>query len=1326
MLGRVSRVTRSRLAAGAAVRPQWIAHLRTFASKKGRDEPSANPPKPTPYSTPPPPIQPQTQAQPHAQPDVPDENDKSTSNKIVPPQDTAIWLCMAAARGDIPKMQSLLESKVSVNASDYDGRTPLHLAAANGSVKTVEYILGLGGDPSQSDRFGNTPLDDAERGAGRSFRSVAKILREVGGESRSAGTVFTSIELRTALHESLPMICERWQFAYVETWTPSKDGEEFMLGECHVSNQMPQSKFDQLIIDARHVQFKSMGGLLSECFGKGAPVSFNDVKDKKLGAHLQAAEKCGVTSGLAIPIKDDSGAVVAMLNCLFVTDNNNALMDRNMAAAEMFTNRIVRAALFGNKKSPIFDCPPGIPEGQMEEIYGMLVEENVFSSALIYHEVDWFYHMGLQPFYFHRFDATILSSHIHSYLAAKKFATTLSSGENIWLHIENNAKLLGPGGPEQALFMIPHEHYKIVAAERKLVTRIKKIPLNRPYNLEFFLATEGIVPGKPKQLALYVLQTTTYANPSTLNSTERNIWEVASEQFLAEKSKKVRERYQEVINEAMNRLAPVARRFEDANNDGTTPVMFAFSRKCLTSAEYLLHLTELIKQCGLKATRKFIETFSNGIIVFSVYLQQAPMHQVDKLLQSFGMLHLVPTSPLTTKFLKGEYGAEQYTYCDAASRMIYYFINQRYEDFDSLAAEFKDHQLNLGRLRNLAASLKREAVSLPRIHRAIDTYPEVVNLMFEDFKGRMSSKEITDASLVKIADATSRIDGMSQQIFHAMLTFNKHVLKTNLYKHRKSALAFRMDPQFLEAQPHDYPIVPFGFFFIMSSDFMGFHIRFQDIARGGIRILRSKSQAEYETKMQNLFTENYGLAFTQNKKNKDIPEFGSKGVINVHPDAHSHFDAFQKYISGLTDLLVPHDEIRDKYKKTELLFLGPDEGTAEYMEWAAKYARDKGYSFWRSFTTGKPLSMGGIPHDIFGMTTRSVRQYKLKAYAKLGLKEEDIWKVQTGGPDGDLGSNEILLSKDKTKAIIDGSGVIFDPQGLDREELVRLAKARMMIVEFDKSKLSPMGFKVLIEDKDVILPNGEKVPHGTVFRNNFHVHPLCAADIFVPCGGRPESISLRNVNQLIDANGKAHWKIIVEGANLFLTQDARMVLEQAGVVLYKDASTNKGGVTSSSLEVFSALALTEKDFDTHMRVIPGVNEPKFYYEYVKDIQKRIAEDADLEFECLWREHQRTGKLRYLLTDLVSDKINALNLVIADSSLWDNEQLRRNVLKKAIPPSLLKLTPLHGMIARVPETYLKSMFCSYLASRYVYRYGLAANELSFYDFVGPIMTEADDA
>ena len=58
------------------------------------------------------------------------------------------------------------------------------------------------------------------------------------------------------------------------------------------------------------------------------------------------------------------------------------------------------------------------------------------------------------------------------------------------------------------------------------------------------------------------------------------------------------------------------------------------------------------------------------------------------------------------------------------------------------------------------------------------------------------------------------------------------------------------------------------------------------------------------------------------------------------------------------------------------------------------------------------------------------------------------------------------MSSDKTVAIIDGSGVLHDPAGINREELIRLAKLRKPVAFFDKSKLSKDGYLVKVEEQD--------------------------------------------------------------------------------------------------------------------------------------------------------------------------------------------------------------------------------------------------------------------
>ncbi|CRK26264.1 hypothetical protein BN1723_018263, partial [Verticillium longisporum] len=158
-------------------------------------------------------------------------------------------------------------------------------------------------------------------------------------------------------------------------------------------------------------------------------------------------------------------------------------------------------------------------------------------------------------------------------------------------------------------------------------------------------------------------------------------------------------------------------------------------------------------------------------------------------------------------------------------------------------------------------------------------------------------------------------------------------------------------------------------------------------------------------------------------------------------------EAFEKYIDSIIDLLLPgvtpgiKNPIVDLYGKQEILFMGPDENTADLVDWATEHARKRGAPWWKSFFTGKSPKLGGIPHDEYGMTTLSVREYVKGIYRKTGLDPSTVRKMQTGGPDGDLGSNEILLSNEKYTSIVDGSGVIVDPNGLDREELLRLAKS---------------------------------------------------------------------------------------------------------------------------------------------------------------------------------------------------------------------------------------------------------------------------------------------
>lgn len=64
------------------------------------------------------------------------------------------------------------------------------------------------------------------------------------------------------------------------------------------------------------------------------------------------------------------------------------------------------------------------------------------------------------------------------------------------------------------------------------------------------------------------------------------------------------------------------------------------------------------------------------------------------------------------------------------------------------------------------------------------------------------------------------------------------MLKTNFYNREKSALAYRLNAKiFLDKKK--YPEIPFGIFMMIGREFRGFHIRFRDISRGGVRLILS-------------------------------------------------------------------------------------------------------------------------------------------------------------------------------------------------------------------------------------------------------------------------------------------------------------------------------------------------------------------------------------------------------------------------------------------------------------------------------------------------------
>jgi glutamate dehydrogenase len=516
------------------------------------------------------------------------------------------------------------------------------------------------------------------------------------------------------------------------------------------------------------------------------------------------------------------------------------------------------------------------------------------------------------------------------------------------------------------------------------------------------------------------------------------------------------------------------------------------------------------------------------------------------------------------------------------------------------------------------------------------------------------------------------------------------VRRTNLFIEDRYALSMRIDASLLTTE--DRAECPFGVFFVHGRDFNGFHVRFRDIARGGVRAIHPRSVEQFTREQERLYDEAYNLAFAQQLKNKDIPEGGSKAAILVHPQGRVS-RSVKAFVNSILDLITPDKKttakVVDRLNHKELIYLGPDENiTPKLIDWIVDRARRRGYPMPTALMSSKPGA--GINHKEYGVTSEGVVVFLDTALRAIGINpDEDTFTVKiTGGPDGDVAGNGIrILNREygdnvKFLGIADGSGCGEDPDGLDHNELLRLFEEELSIANFDKSKLGPNGSIATVED-----------PEGVHLRNT--MHDRIESDAFIPCGGRPATIHGGNWKNFLKEDGTPSSKVIVEGANLFLTPDARRELSNVGALILKDSSANKCGVICSSFEIGACMLIDESEF-------MEIKET-----FVGQVLTRLRHLARAEAELLARLHQHHP---HSPLPEMSIKISEIMSRVSDSLIanWDNmsdqqqEELKRLVVEH-LPPILLERVG-DSLWTEMPDAYLQWMMAKSLAARIVYREG----------------------
>jgi glutamate dehydrogenase len=291
--------------------------------------------------------------------------------------------------------------------------------------------------------------------------------------------------------------------------------------------------------------------------------------------------------------------------------------------------------------------------------------------------------------------------------------------------------------------------------------------------------------------------------------------------------------------------------------------------------------------------------------------------------------------------------------------------------------------------------------------------------------------------------------------------------------------------------------------------------------------------------------------------------------------------------------------------------------------------------------------------------------------------------------------------------------------GADRKELGRILLNKDLDA-FDPKKLHPGGFmlfrtgsrkegfrelyrKVTRTDKGL----QEEWISVDEFSREFGDLPFSVpANLFIPGGGRPETIDTHNWERFLLPDGTPSSKVIVEGANSFITPDARIQLQKKGVIIMRDASANKCGVISSSYEIIANLLLTEEEF--------LANKEEYVADVLRILEKRAADEARL---ILKRHREQPALFCSEISNSISTEINTHYARLFSFFQKRPEICLEPLFKRAImshlPEFLSGTSRYRQRISNLPRKYLFAILAAEIGSAMVYR---GDQEADFEEFV----------
>ena len=497
------------------------------------------------------------------------------------------------------------------------------------------------------------------------------------------------------------------------------------------------------------------------------------------------------------------------------------------------------------------------------------------------------------------------------------------------------------------------------------------------------------------------------------------------------------------------------------------------------------------------------------------------------------------------------------------------------------------------------------AYGLLTVVDALNRYPDIARDLVRMFVGRHSGTPCSDKqdrdrnkAIDRALAGVSAID--DDRILRQYRAVIRAVLRTNMFVSAgQEALAFKIDSAVVPGLPAP---VPWREIFVYSPRVEGIHLRAGPVARGGLR---------WSDRRDDFRTEVLGLMKAQRVKNAVIVPTGAKGGFYPKqlPDAANReawlaegtesYRIFIRTLLSVTDNLVEGTAVHPAgvvcYDGDDPYFVvAADKGTATFSDTANAIALERGFWLGDAFASGGSV---GYDHKAMGITAKGGWVSVVRHFAEMGVDVQSapVRVAGCGDMSGDVFGNGMLLSKSiKLVAAFDHRHIFIDPNpdpALSWAERARMfALPRSSWADYDGKLISKGGgvfprsaksIKLTKEMRDTVGVDATELDPSAliaaILKSPVDLMWFGGIGTYVKARGQSNSDVGDRANDAHRVNAEdLRCKVIGEGANLGVTQAARIAYGLRGGRSNTDFIDNSAGVDCSDHEVNIKIALSSE------------------------------------------------------------------------------------------------------------------------------------------------------